>query len=316
MKMEFEYISASEIRALKSVYDNYKEQLDQNQLSLKCGISPYTVSRALNSLESFGYVKRQRCGKHNIWKPGKNRKSEALAMLRVYDSCKQAIEDGSKIVIRVHNREYLFKAFVPTHYDKSLYQKGCPGGDRIVIIRKHTSFIAEFHLRELDSDNNTLQLFLTPFFMILDSTFDTVKLRESILLECNKRIHVIQDRLQEDGTTLREQLATDDGDIAITDDWVARIAIKHGLTSTFVDDSLKNRYGETELPYDQAVIFVPKIFSIRKFCVDNNLIESQFYTMMEAAYRSNTGSPFPIYSQYLFPCYSFSGGSVALGLRN
>ncbi len=295
--MEVEKMSANEVRVLEYIYENHKDFPDQNEIGRNTNLEPWQVSRVVHSLEKKWYIKEKRIGKHKSWTPNKNKKQEALQLVRVYQNCKQEVENNEKSILRVHNIEYYFKIFIPFNYDKSLYEKRYPAHRRVALIRERPLFKSEIHLSRLNSYENSAQIFPNPFFIIVNLNISQEDLDDLVSSMCCKRLMAIEDILKNDGTLLGKQLNIDPGDISINDDWLSRLAINHGLYNKFIDNSPKNFVGENEYPYELAIKIIPATLSIRKFCGDNNLKEVQFGNMITWFYNTH-GSPIPSYPFY------------------
>ncbi len=294
-----EKMSANEIRLLEYIYDNYNDFPDQNQIAAATRLSIYQVSRYVDHYENIGYIKRTRFGRHQSWKPGKNKKFEVLSLLRVYKICKREIESEQKNILRIHDIEYYFKSLVPSNYDKSLFIKRYPAGNRVVLLIRNALFTAEIHLKTLDSTDNTAQIFPEPFFMVVPLSIIENELREAISLECAKRLKVMEEMLAENGILLGEQIKISPGEIAMSNSWNVQLGIKEGLYNRHLDDSLKNGYGEEEYDYEDAVKIIPASLAIQDFCATNNIDRSQFSNMF-VNYHDKVGSPIPMKPQYYF----------------
>jgi len=303
IKMKINQLSTNDISILEYISQNYSEFPNQNQIAKKTKIEYYTVSRIVHRLKDLHYIQPERIGKHQSWVPNKNKKREVLEIVRAYKNCKLEIENSKKAILRVHNLEYYFKIFIPFNYNKSLYKKRSPAYARFVLLKEDTLCKLELHLQELDSFNNTAQIFLSPFFMIVPNTISKKELEDQICLECTRRLSEIEENLKDDETPLGIQIIARKGDIAINDDWVSKLALKNALNNKFLDNSLKNNQGETEYKYKDAVKIIPVTLNIREFCAEKNINEVQFGNMF-MAYHSLIGSPIRTDPKYDF----YSGG--------
>ena len=213
---------------------------------------------------------------------------------------------GNKNILRMHDIEYYFKCFVPSNYDKSLFVKRFPAGNRVVLLINKWLFKAEIHLKEVDSYENTAQIFPTPFFIPVSLSITDRELDELLSLECSRRLKAMEEMIEDDGLKLSEQIKVDSGEVAMSDSWNARLAVKHGLYNKHLDDSLKNGGGEEERRYEDALKVLPVALSIQDFCAQNNINQAQFNNAF-IYYYDNVSGGSPITTK---PQYFFSGNIV------
>ena len=299
--MAIEQMSANDLHILGYIYDNYRDFPDQNKIAQATKLSISQISRSVYRHEKRGYIRKIRIGKHQSWKPNKNKKFEVLSLLRVYKICKQDIESGEKNILRIHDLEYYFKCFVPSNYDKSLFVKRFPAGNRVVLLMNNGLFKAEIHLKEIDSLDNTAQIFPNPFFLPVSFSISNSELDELLSLECCRRLKAIEEMIEDDGLNLEEQIKVSNGEVAVSDSWNARLAVKHGLYNKHLDNSLKNNFGEEEYSYEDALNILPASLAIQDFCAEKNIDQAQFNNMFIRHHAElHGGSPIPVKPQYYF----------------
>ena len=158
-------IAETEIILLQALFN--QSYSDQTSLCTDAKVNKSTGSRALKRLRRHNLVSEVVRGKYKQISLNRSKKQEVISLLAIWNKFTNVLKDKSKVLIRPHDFEAYASCYVPKNYLRETYEKHRPNNR--FCIRKEIKDVgkAVITLSELDSFNNTVQIFITPFFLVV-----------------------------------------------------------------------------------------------------------------------------------------------------
>lgn len=262
------------------------EYPDQNQLCIDGKIAKSTASKAVKRLELAYLVKKMKRGKYNHIKINSNKKSEIKRILTIWEKFNNDLKDKNKVIIRIHDYEVYASCSVLSNYDKQFYNKYCPNNR--VGVRRVVEGVgsANINIRQIDSENNSIQIFISSYYLVLPIDVNSQEIDNQINIMNNRLFNCLCELLASEGIIIGKYYTIREGSAALIDDWLSQLAVRYGIKNKNIDQS---HYLIDEFEVHGANIpeQIHKVITLRKLILESKISESELASYIIEIQKQN-----------------------------
>jgi len=271
-------LAETEVILLNYLYrDSYP---DQESLCRDAGVNKSTGSKALKRLKNKGLVVGIKRGKYNHLTINRSKKREIKHVLTIWEKFHDVLRDKTKILVRPHNFEAYAGCFVPKSYAKETYRKHKPKNRFCVTKKIENLGSCTINISELDSRNNSIRIFIAPFYLVVPIDVSQEDLETLINEHCDRKVNFIMGALEKEGVIVGSVHSLQEGSVAFIDDELAQLSIRHHIKNRNIDES-HYLIPEYEIHAPNLVEKIYKIINLRKSVFENKISEFELAKYIE-----------------------------------
>ncbi|VVB83627.1 Uncharacterised protein [uncultured archaeon] len=252
---------------------NREQPSSEDELAVKLNKCKASICRSSHRLQKANLVIVRRRGKVVECSLNRNKRNTINSLMAIWKKCKQAILDNLKSIIRIHDVEAYAKANVEINYFREQFSKPYFPNNRVCRSRNIEGIgSAELTLGKLNEFNSSVQIFIHPFYLVVDINIEKEELDSLISNELRRRYRFIKEELAKEGVILSDNYGLSEGALAINDDYFSQIAIRNAIKiKNELDES---NYGIPEFEaHKDSINAIWTILQLRKFCIENKITE-------------------------------------------
>jgi len=265
---------------------NQEQPLSQYELSTKLHKSKSSISRRIYRLQKASLIITRRRGRIIECSLNRHKKNVIQEILAIWEKCNQSLFDKSKSLIRPHDFEIYVNAYVKPNYFRERFS--CPHFPDNRVCRSRT--IGGIGSIELSFNKSlefksSAQIFIEPFYLIVNIDIEKEELEALIINEIRKRYTFLKEELEKEGVIFSEDYEISSGALSLNDDYLAQIAIRNGLKiKNELDES---NYGLPEFEaHEDCINAIYAILQLRRFCIKNKLSEYELSQLFLKGYQN------------------------------
>jgi len=208
-------------------------------------------------------IVKEKRGKYYWCKINRNKKNEIKELLAILEKWNSNLNNPDISILRIHNYS-IYSSCSIAYYDRFCFSRVYPNNRVCIVGNLNLCSVSVDLLLSKSSQTNPIQIFIKPFYLIVNNQISEEELEIKINKEITNRYFLISEELEFKGIKLSHFYEVNSGHIAIQDDWLANFAIKNHIKIKDTIDTSHYKIPEYEEKGINAVKFIHNVIKERR----------------------------------------------------